>query len=269
MLGLLGLGAVLGVVLMPTLRSHLSHSQTLASSAIAYAFGTAGAVLAPLPVCLALFVLTGAAWIATLTTLNAALQLTLPGWVRARGMSVYLLVFMGGQGVASFVWGLTAQGIGASGCFLVAAGLLVLTAGSVALLPLLPETGTLDRTIAALRSGTPTLVFSPDPDDGPVTIAVTYQVKPHRVHEFLSAMAAVERSRRRTGASAWRLERSGEHEHTYREEFVVPSWHEYTRAAAERWTGFDRTNLDTAAALSERAPQQEHYFPTSTERTPQ
>ncbi len=37
-------------------------------------------------------VIAGLAWIATLSSLNAAMQLSLPAWVRARGLAAYLLV---------------------------------------------------------------------------------------------------------------------------------------------------------------------------------
>lgn len=262
-LGVLGAGAVLGVAVMPVLRARLSSSWLLAASAVVYAAGLAAAVLAPLPVALVVFVPTGAAWIVTLTTLNAALQLSLAGWVRARGVAVYLLVFMGGQGVASFVWGLVAERFGAGTALLVAAGLLLLVAASVPLLPLRAQTGLLDRTVVALSTPTPTLVFEPDPSDGPVTVTLVHRVRPGRDDAFVAAMRGLARSRRRTGASAWRLERSGEEEHVYREEFRVPSWGEFTRASTERWTAYDRSLLDAATALTDGDPVETHAFPVA------
>lgn len=261
LLGILGVGAVLGVVVMPVLRRRLSSSWILAGSALAYAVGLAAPVTRSLPVVAVAFLVTGLAWIATLTTLNASLQLTLAGWVRARGMSVYLLVFMGGQGVASFAWGIAAHYLGPMTCFLVGAGLLVLVAASVPALPLRPETGTLDRTIVALTSTSPTLVFEPDPTDGPVVVALTYVVRPGTEADFVAAMRRLERSRRRTSASSWRLDRSGEHADTYREAFVVPSWGEYTRSTAARWTAYDRDVLEAATAFAVTTPTEEHFFP--------
>jgi MFS family permease len=261
LLGVLGLGAVLGVVVMPWLQRTRSSSFVLAGSAAVYALGMASAALAPLPVALVLFVPAGIAWIATLTTLNAGMQLTVASWVRARAMAMYLLVFMGGQGVASVLWGLLAARIGAADCLLVAAGLLVLVAATVPLLPLRAGTGTRDRTVAALASAVPTLVFEPSPKDGPVIVTLTYTVSDGRESEFIAAMRAVERSRRRTGASSWQLERSGDEQHRYRESFRVPSWGEFTRGNAERWTGYDHEGLNTVAALTAGVPDEEHYFP--------
>lgn len=266
LLGVLGVGAVAGVAIMPVLRRWMSSSWILAGSALGYA----AALLAPfsrsLWVVVPLFLVAGVAWIATLTTLNAAMQLTLAGWVRARGMAVYLVVFMGGQGVATFAWGILAQRTSALVCFAVGAGLLVLVAGSVLVAPLRPQTGTLDRTIVALSSATPTLVFDPDPSDGPVTVAIRYATVEGRDAAFVAAMARVEKSRRRTGASAWRLDRSGEHPHEFREEFTVRSWGEFSRAATERWTQYDLDGLQAAIAFTDGAPVEEHFFPVADTR---
>ncbi|MFT2604046.1 MFS transporter, partial [Escherichia coli] len=82
------------------LRRRLSDSWILAGSAAVYAVGLAVPATGSLPAIVVTFVFVGTAWIATVTNLNAALQLTLASWVRARGMGIYLLVFIGGQGVA-------------------------------------------------------------------------------------------------------------------------------------------------------------------------
>ena len=61
----------------------------------------------------------GAAWLAVMASLNATMQLFLPGWVRARGLSTYQIVFVGGQGLAALGWGLLAQRFGLAAAFLV------------------------------------------------------------------------------------------------------------------------------------------------------
>ncbi|STQ64835.1 H+ Antiporter protein [Gordonia bronchialis] len=144
-LGVLGIGALIGVALMPWVRTHMSSSLVLASSALLFALGTLAAAVLSLWPSLMLFLLAGVAWIATLTTLNAGTQLTLPQWVRARGMSVYLLVFMGSQGIGSFLWGAVGSAIGTRWALIVAAICLVIAAASVVVLPLSPVTGTLSR----------------------------------------------------------------------------------------------------------------------------
>ena len=59
-------------------------------------------------------ILGGLAWILALSSLNSLYQLTLPGWVKARGMSFYLIVFQGGNAVGSAVMGIPPSGPGSS-----------------------------------------------------------------------------------------------------------------------------------------------------------
>jgi hypothetical protein len=68
----------------------------------------------------------GAFWILALSTLNTLYQLSLPPWVKARGMSFYLVVFQGGSAVGSAVMGVSAQYAGLSVTLLIAAAGLAL-----------------------------------------------------------------------------------------------------------------------------------------------
>lgn len=261
LLGVLGAGAVAGVAIMPVARRRLSNTVVLASSCCVFALGTLAISAAlPLPLVLAALCLAGVAWIMTLTTLNATLQLAVPAWVRARAMGVYLLVFMGSQGVGSFIWGLIGSWLGTGHALQIAAGLLLLAALSLLPLPLHPQTGTLDRTITSLGLPTPALVFEPDPTD-PVVVAVTYHVPPDQQTDFLVAMRRLELSRRRTGASAWRLDRDAEVPDLFREEFTVPSWQEHQRSADDRWTAYDQANREAARGFADEPVSIKHFFP--------
>jgi hypothetical protein len=105
LLGALGAGALLGVVVLPRVRTRITNDTILAGSALLFGAGTAAAAfLPPLPVA-ALMVVAGAAWIGNLSTFGAVTQLTLPAWVRARGMSTYLLVMAGTQALGALAWG--------------------------------------------------------------------------------------------------------------------------------------------------------------------
>ena len=75
---------------------------------------SASLVLAPsLLVALPLLVVCGFGWTATVSTVISELQLFLPGWVRARAIAIYLMVFLGSQAVAAPIWGLVTQRLGA------------------------------------------------------------------------------------------------------------------------------------------------------------
>ncbi|MDT5322116.1 MAG: hypothetical protein QOD88_4638 [Mycobacterium sp.] len=100
-----GLGAVLAVTVAGLIRLRLSDNLQLAASAAAYGVAIVAVAWLPFAAALPFLVISGMAWLITLTTLNAAAQLTLPRWVRARGLSVYLLVATGSQAIGSYVWG--------------------------------------------------------------------------------------------------------------------------------------------------------------------
>ncbi|BBY18350.1 MFS transporter [Mycolicibacterium litorale] len=239
LLGALGVGAVLGAVALSRLQAAFGNNQLLAAAAVGFAVATV--VLATvhiMAVVLVALVLGGLSWLLTLSTLNASMQLSLPAWVRARGLSVYQLAFMGGQAIGSLVWGLVAGATSGVTALLISAALLAACAVSVLWWPLHPATGNLDVTPSA-HWGEPALVFEPDPHDGPVVVLQSYLVAPEDEAGFLEVMARVRRSRQRTGAMQWGLFRSGESADTFVELFLVRSWDEHLRQHLVRQTGLD------------------------------
>jgi MFS family permease len=257
-LGILGAGAVAGVVLHPRLRRKLSANGVLALSAVAYALGVLAVAVLPAWAVLPLLFVSGAAWIGTLTTLNASIQLSLAHWVRARGMSVYLLVFLGSQALGSFVWGLLAAHLGLTEALLSSAALLVVAALTIRILPLRAATGTLPRGVS-MAWPTPTVVFDPEPDDGPVVIVNTYRVSPAALDAFDRSMAAVGKARRRTGGYSWGLYQDGSDRQVRVEQFTVPSWAEFQRQRRDRWTDSDHELIMSALAHTETgATEDEH-----------
>jgi MFS family permease len=259
LLGAVGVGAVLGIFALPLARKRFSDNAVLTMSALLYAVGTLAAAVLPFVPMLLLLVLAGVAWIGTLTVLNAALQLTLPQWVRSRGASIYILVFMGTMAAGSLGWGVVAEMVGTATALGVASALLIVVAITVRWLPLLPGTSTVDRTVWTSWP-TPTLVIEPQPSDGPVLVQITYSVSRDQIDGFRSAMRSVESSRRRTGGYRWSLLRSGEDENALLESFMVPSWGEYRRQHTQRLTGRDREIQAAARAHTDREPTEKHYF---------
>ncbi|WP_405498501.1 MFS transporter [Nocardia sp. NBC_00511] len=238
LLGALGVGAVLGATQVARLRRVLSPTRILAFSAIAFGIASAGAALLHhLPLVLIALVIGGFGWMSAMSTMNATMQLLLPGWVRARGLSVYQLVFMGGQAIGSLLWGLLAETLGTTPALLAAAVLLAACALSVLWWPV--RIASVDTTPSA-HWPEPALVFEPAPEDGPVMVLSTYRVPPENAPEFIEAMARVGRSRQRTGAMEWRLFRDVGHEDRYIEAFVVRSWEEHMHQHQIRLTAVDR-----------------------------
>jgi MFS family permease len=263
LLACLGIGAIIGTLIIGTIRRMFSGSVALAASAVVFGLGTAAAAWLPLWAALATCVLSGVAWVSTLTTLNVAMQMTLPNWVRARGLSVYLLSFMGSQAIGSFLWGLIAEGFGVRESLTVAAVLLLLVAVSVVVLPLYPEIGTLDSSIVPLASSLPSIEWDHS-GDAPAIVRVSYTVPAENVDAFRAAMRHVRLSRRRTGAMRWWLMRQTDSPQTFVEEFVVPSWDEHTLQHTNRWTGYDAEVYQRARDLTDSEPYVEHLLATDT-----
>jgi MFS family permease len=127
LLGFFGLGALAGAVLLPGLRRALSSDLLVMTATVLFAAVTfAVARLAAFGwLCTVLF-LGGMCWIAIIATLNVTAQIMCPAWIRARTLSMYLLVLQGGMAAGSTLWGAVATHLGLPAAFLLAAVGMVL-----------------------------------------------------------------------------------------------------------------------------------------------
>jgi MFS family permease len=258
-LAAIGFGAVLSVVFAARLRQRVSDNVLLAGSAAVYGFAPLAVAWLPFAAATPILVLSGMSWLITLTTLNAAAQLSLPRWVRARGLAVYLLVATGSQAIGSYVWGAVATRAGLDVALLGSAVMLGAVALSVALLPLRPCTGTLSVDISTAWPS-PTLVFEPCPEDGPVLVTVRYRVPAENLRDFTEAMREVRQSRLRTGGHSWRLYHSVGQPDTFLERFTVASWTEFERQRTERWLEYDTDGVKKAIGYTVDRTRQHEYF---------
>jgi MFS family permease len=126
LLGSFGLGALAGAGLLPRLRTRLSVDGVVAAAIILFALMTfaAGRAQAFHWLWLVLFA-SGMAWIGILACLNVAAQTMSPPWMRARALSMYLLVLQGGMAVGSAAWGALATKLGMQTTMLCSAVALV------------------------------------------------------------------------------------------------------------------------------------------------
>src|SRR5438552_5172441 len=113
LLGCIGAGAIAGAVFLPRVRLLVSNDLLVVAASVVFAITTA--VLAYVHVALVAglaMILAGVSWIAAVSSFNTAAQTAAPAWVRARALSIYLLVFMGGLAVGSAIWGTVAARFG-------------------------------------------------------------------------------------------------------------------------------------------------------------
>jgi len=201
----------------------------------------------------------GGSWIAVMSSLNSGLQLALPNWVRARGLAYYLVVFQGAQALGAVIWGAVADRTSVTTALLVAAAVLAVAAVAGLRTPM-PDTSRLDRTPSA-HWPAPQLTLSPDADDGPILVTLTYRVPEDNAIAFTDAMRHVGRSRRRTGALRWELFRDGSDPTRFVESYLVGTWAEHRRQHESRLTGADRRFEEEAFRYALGAPEVAHLFP--------
>ncbi len=260
LLGALGVGAIAGASVLSKARARLSTNALIGLIGAVYAVALVVIVLVRSTIVAVIVLLpTGMAWVAMLATVNTLLQLFLPRWVRARGLSVYQMVLFGAQGLGALAWGVVANSFGLTATFLVAAGLMAAGAASIRIWPFVDTSG-MDRSIVVRPD--PMVDLETEADSGPVVVTTTYSIPTEREIDFMRAMRRVRESRLRTGASQWGLFRNGERPGEFEEIFVVSSWEEHLRQHRERLTGTDLAYEDEAKALSETPPQTWHLLPT-------
>lgn len=113
LLGSFGLGALTGAAFLPRLRSRLSVDGLVAFAIVVYAAMTFGAGVVHSFSFLVLVLFTaGTAWIGILACLNVAAQTMSPSSLRARALSMYLLILQGGMAAGSAAWGAVASRVG-------------------------------------------------------------------------------------------------------------------------------------------------------------
>ena len=126
LLGCLGAGAVVGTFILSGMRRRFTSRQVLGFMSALFGIVTIvtaferGLVL----LCIGLL-LGGVAWLSVLSILNTAVQVAVPSWVRARALSIYLLVFFGGLSGGSALWGVVAGRVGTPEALYIAGASLV------------------------------------------------------------------------------------------------------------------------------------------------
>ena len=253
LLGCLGAGSILGALMIGRLRQLFS-SEAIATSSVVV-FGVANIALAYLQSFAAVagvLLACGIAWMSVNSSLNTAAQTSVPAWVRARAMALYLLVFQGAMAVGSVIWGEVASRFGLRTTLLIAG--IALCAAAAATLRLQLSGGSGEPDVSpSLHLPEPALLVERHPDHGPVLVTVEYFIDRERAAEFARAMEAMRRIRRRDGAIRWGLFEDAAVPGRYLETFVVDSWAEHLRQH-ERMTVADR-----------EAESQAHAFHTGAE----
>ena len=112
-LACMGIGAIAGALLLPHAHVRATRDRMVAGATGLYSIAmlalahsenvyTAGAAM----------LVMGVAWISVVSPLMTAAQTALPSWVRARGLALFWVVFMGGMATGSALWGQISSWVG-------------------------------------------------------------------------------------------------------------------------------------------------------------
>jgi MFS family permease len=257
--GSMGLGAVIGATALPRVRRKFSADEIIAVSSgvfigtlLILAFLHYPLVIIPVLLC------AGFAWTSTMSTLNLAVQVSVPSWVQARALGTYQMVFAGGMAVGSVIWGVIAEHISTPVSLAAAAGGLLIT------LPLSRRLHVLRGELPDFRPFRskflpPQLAIEPEMSDGPVRILIDYYVDPEDYNAFVQAIHELRDVRLRDGAMRWGIFQDANDPRRLNESFIMESWIDYLRQR-ERFTASDRTVRDRVVSLhrGEEPPRTTH-----------
>jgi MFS family permease len=242
-----GIGAILGAISIPRLLAQQPMNVIVKQGGILWACAILIVALTNITALALLGAFcAGMAWVYVFATLSAGTQSSAPGWVRARAVSMNLVTTQGCLAIGSAVWGALATAIGTHWA-------LGFSAASVVVLQYVyrrvrVEMGVEADVVPGARLPELAIASEPSPDDGPVLIQLEYRIDPANRDEFLKAMQSVGPTRRRNGATSWRIFRDLGEEGRYVERYVIASWAEYVRLRS-RMTMADSQLQQAAAAL--------------------
>jgi predicted MFS family arabinose efflux permease len=235
LLGGLGLGAVTGALLLHRLRAHFSREGVVRTGSVLFALCCVTvAHVHSFPVLFLAMWFGGIWWLTLLSSFHAAAQGSVAGWVLARAISVYLLIFSACMAAGGATWGALAGWLGTPWSLTAAAAGLVVTLPLFDRFRLPPFEG---RDLSPTKFAPAPLVDTPH-DRGPVMVTVRYEIADEDRPAFLTVMREMEYHRRRSGAVGWVLYEDQENPREMLEVFLVDSWLEHLRQH-ERATAVD------------------------------
>ncbi len=259
--GCMGFGAVIGATSLPRVRRLLS-----ADSIIAWATGVFIATLAVLAlvrmplIIIPMLIAGGFAWTSAMSTLNLAVQVSVPAWVQARALGAYQMIFAGGMALGGVIWGFIAEHLSTS------KSLICASAGLAITLPFSLRFHVLrgvqpDFSPHRHMLPVPKLATEREDSAGPVRVSIEYRIDPRDYAAFTKAVHKLRDVRLRDGAIRWGVYQDATDPARLYETFITESWLEYMRQR-ERFTASDRQIRDHVWSFHRGAepPRISHMF---------
>jgi len=238
LLSSMGVGAVAAATRLPHLRGRWNRDQLTFLGTAVQGLCTAAVAFAPSPwFAVPSMFIAGAAWILVANSVTVAAQMSLPDWVRARGMSIYQMAIMGSSALGAVIWGKIAETWSVPTSLLVAAVSTILAA-ILTRTHVLEESG--DEDHAPTRPyQEPVPSRAVELEEGPVMVTIEYLIDPARGREFEAVMARSRGARLRQGAVSWGLFEDVQAPGRFVEYFACDTWADYLRRF-DRFTAGDQ-----------------------------
>jgi MFS family permease len=237
-----GIGAVVGALSIPRQLERRSLNTVVTSGAILWVVAMLLVAASGITVIAIIgSFAAGIAWVAVFASLSAGTQSTAPAWVRARALAMNLVSSQASIALGSVLWGAFASLTSTSMALAASASLLVLL--QILHRRVRVELGNEADVTPGVQLPDLVIAAEPLPDDGPVLIQIEYRVDPPNRKAFLRAIHAIAPTRRRNGATSWRVFRDLEQDGCYVERYIIASWAEYMRQRS-RMTMADRALQD-------------------------
>src|SRR5580704_9907894 len=259
--GSMGFGAVIGATLLPRVRRKLSADTIIASASCVFVATLLVLALVKVPLIIIAFLIAGGfAWTSAMSTLNLAVQVSVPAWVQARALGAYQMIFSAGMALGGVIWGFIAEHVSTSKSLLCAA------VGLAATLPLSLRFHVLrgvqpDLSPHLYAFPAPELTSEREDSEGPVRVSIDYHIDPKDYAAFTKAIHKLRDVRLRDGAIRWGAYQDATDPAHINETFVTDSWLEYLRQR-ERFTASDRHIRDTVWGFhrGKESPRISHMF---------
>ncbi len=259
--GSMGFGAVIGATSLPRVRRVLSADAIIASATAVFVSTLTVLALVKVPlIIIPVLITAGFAWTSAMSTLNLAVQVSVPAWVQARALGAYQMIFAGGMALGSVIWGFIAEHVSTSKSLMCAAGGLAVT------LPLSLRFHVLrgvqpDFSPHRYALPAPTLASEREDSDGPVRVSIDYRIDPADYAAFTKAIHQLRDVRLRDGAIRWGVYQDASDPGHLNETFITESWLEYLRQR-ERFTASDLAIRERVFSFhrSSEPPRISHMF---------
>ncbi len=227
LLAAVGIGSLIAGVTLAAMRKRADDAHLVGMAGVF--LGAAIGLLALAPaLAVPAMILAGMGWMICMALLTAGVQVAVPGWIRGRATSLFMMVFAVGMGAGSLLWGALADTIDLTAA-LVSAGVLQLVGTAVTFAWPMPKAKAPSSTTRAAVWPEPNINADIDPTDGPILVTVRYAVRQGMEDRFHEIICRIASTRRASGTVTWDLFEHGGEPRRFMEVNLVATWDDHLR----------------------------------------